>query len=71
MLASEGADNIINLWGVAQDMDVSTSPLVTFVGHIGPVNSVAFSPDGNMFASGGLDGVVYLWDLNAFVKPKE
>jgi WD40 repeat protein len=34
-----------------------------FVGHEGPVLSVAFAPDGQRIASGGADGTVRLWDV--------
>jgi translation initiation factor 3 subunit I len=29
-------------------------------GHFGPVNALAFSPNGKMFASGGEEGIVRL-----------
>ena len=36
----------------------------TLEGHTKRVNSVAFSPDGKMLASGHLDGVIRLWNIN-------
>ena len=34
------------------------------ISHTGPVESAAFSPDGQLFASGSHDGTVLLWDFS-------
>lgn len=61
ILASSSYDNTIVVWDMASGL-----PLVTF--NSGALNySVAFSPDGNILASGGmLDGSsrIFLWDMN-------
>ena len=48
----------VELW------DLHTNTLkTTFEGHKKSVNSVAFSPDGKMLASGDGAGVIWLWDI--------
>ena len=42
---------------------LSPQHVTTLEGHTGPVRSVAFSPDGMLFASGSQDSTIKLWDV--------
>jgi WD40 repeat protein len=48
----------INLWEVASGSEVRS-----LTGHTNGVNSVAFSPDGRLLASGSLDRTIKLWEV--------
>ncbi|HEY8377366.1 MAG TPA: hypothetical protein VIK91_12810, partial [Nannocystis sp.] len=55
------ADNSINVFSLSGDMPL----LHRFPGHQLAVLAAAFSPDGNMLATGSVDRTIRLWDLRA------
>ena len=55
---SVNADYSIRLW----DTETGTE-LSTLIGHTHRINSIAFSPDNTMIATGSWDGTFRLWDV--------
>ena len=52
----------IRLWEVATGEEITT-----FCGHPTDVQSLAFSPDNTLLASGSHDGTILLWDVEPFI----
>ena len=57
LVASAGDDHTIKLW------NLQNNTAITLRGHTARVNSVAFSPDGQMLASGSQDRTLKLWRI--------
>ena len=52
----------IRLWEVSSGENIAT-----FWGHPTDVQSLAFSPDGCLLASGSFDGTILLWDMKPYL----
>ena len=47
--------------------DVATFRELALLGHRSVVNSVSFSSDGKILASGSYDGTILLWDMSPYI----
>jgi WD40 repeat protein/serine/threonine protein kinase len=69
LLASSSNDASIRLWDIATKQPVKRlwgqRTALTLVSCCEPLRSLAFSPDGEMLATGGGDGTIRLWDVTA------
>ena len=54
---SSGRQNYIILWDIAKSIELGTVS-----GHTGVIETLTFSHDGKMLASGSIDGTILLWD---------
>ena len=60
MLATGGGDDVAHLWRLGTE-----APAFRLEGHTDTVGALAFSMDGSLLATGGLDGTVRVWQANA------
>ena len=59
----QGTDKMsIRLWDVATGKNIAT-----FWSHPTDIQSLAFSPDGTLLASGSYDGTILLWDMKPYL----
>jgi WD40 repeat protein len=58
-IAAVGAEEVVSLF------EAATGARTTLEGHTGPVNAVAFHPEGKLLATAGSDGTVRIWDIGS------
>lgn len=57
-LLTSGADGVMRIVDVMEGR-----PLYTLEAHEGAINAIAFSENGELFASGGVDNHVNVWKI--------
>jgi WD domain, G-beta repeat len=64
MIAVGNEDSSVYVYGVADDIDLSTiiKPILYFYGHTGPISAVSFSMRNDRLVSAGKDGFARVWD---------
>jgi WD40 repeat protein/serine/threonine protein kinase len=60
LLAAAYRDGEVRLWEVGNWREIAS-----FQAHLNFAFGLAFSPDGNLLATGGADHVIKIWDVNA------
>jgi eukaryotic-like serine/threonine-protein kinase len=67
LLATSGSDGAIRIWdlGSQRRVQILRSELHQRTGHDALALALAFSPDGQLLASGHVDGAVHLWHLES------
>ena len=61
MIATSSADSNVKIWDLRAS---NRSAIITFEQHQGSVRDCAISPDGRWIASGGVDGIVKIWEVD-------
>jgi len=62
VVATASFDATVRLWRISQDID-AVECIAVLKQHTQPVYAIDFSPDGQLLASGGLDGAVHIWSV--------